>query len=316
MFTLDQEIEEICESHAGINLIYVTDPTNLTETNLNPPSGGGPGTPTPVQPPEIYKIWFRKYTAQYKEKSGTGPGGDYEEKELTFLLPKKRASVEHFKRQVLNRHIAAFAYNPNGDQHTFAWAKVTWVYDSNKRLGEDEAYEFKISCVDLLKDYVTLPANQDPVGTDEPIPGDTEITTTTPVGNGTTTTVYGDCCITVNHVVLGYVPPPTGNTTIKNQIVVGSDLNKYIIDKEGVSMKVGSGIAKAVFTTGHTFSLPSYWDIADFNTDILVYRNGQIQNKVTTLTDIGQYTGSGDTLNISPDWALDSGEFLTVIKIN
>lgn len=313
-----QEIDKICDTYPGITQIFITDPQNLDETNLNPAPGAGPGAPIPEQGPNIYEIKYRDYEADYVEEMQTGPGGDYAEKTIKFYLPMKRAAVQHLIRQCANRHVAIIAYDRYANQITIPYGKLSYKYSTGKKFGDNEGYDVTVRGVDLLKDFIILPENENPVAENLQAPGEQTSAELQPIGNGGVS-AQASCCVTVNLIQLSYVPPLTGNTTIVNQIVKGSDGVTYFIDHQGTAAKIHSDTAKVRYeppTSGPLFDLPPDWQVNDPEKDLLIIRNGVVQKITDSLSDINQVIANGGQVAISPSWPLESGEYLDVIRIN
>jgi hypothetical protein len=312
MFLLSDVIDKICESHAGIVRIRITDPMNLTNDILGDPLNG-----LLVPTNDIYDINYRNYNAEYTESSGNNSAGDFITKEITCLVPRRRNAVEDLIRKCANRHVGIVAFNQYDQKIILPKAKLSYSYTSGKKLGDNEAYELRFKAYDDLKGNYYIPDVVTPAGINNPTPGLTPIIGTSPIGNQSPPPPEPVCCITIVPTQLSTTPTAVGNAII-NQIVIGADGNKYFIDHLGAATVIGVGgtTARILFTTpGTTYNLPAAWIVSQ--SDLLVIRNGKVQLAVSTLIDIDQYILTGNVIEIHPDWPLDaSGEYIEVIRLS
>lgn len=301
MLTLDA-IEQICDNIAGVTTIYITDPNNVDEAF------------NALTPAIYYKIEYQKNSGKYNEKSQRGDGGDYADQELTFFLPKRRAAVQTMIRRCADRRISAFFTTKEGSDLQMINCRFTYEYTSGQIPGEQEGYTVTLVGTKLNRGYSVVNGNASPAGNNLTVPGDMTQIGTTPVGNEVVAAA-ADCCVTIQTAPLLYVPPLTGNDTLLNMFVIGSDGNRYFIDSQGVSLKVHSEVQKhrVVGPTEDTvFTLP--WQVIDPK-NLAVFRNGVFSKENPPPTDINEHSISTDQATIAPNEKLAAGEYIDFLLI-
>jgi hypothetical protein len=302
MLTLES-IAQICDSIGGLNEIYITDPRNMSATD------------TPVDPFIFYKIEYNRFSGSYNESSNRDEGGDYVDQTMQFSVPVKRAAVQTMIRRCSNRRIAVSATLRSGEKVVISEGRFTYEYNTGSELSDDEGYKITIKGKKLNKGYKVVNGNASPNGNNLVVPGDTTTVGTVPIGNETSQ-LSAECCVTIQTSPLLYIPPLSGNDTLKNMFVIGSDGNKYFIDSQGVSMKVDSDVKRHRVegpTEDTVFTLP--WLVVDPTKDLIVFRNGNFSKYNPPPSDIDQHGSDGTTAQINPAFPLEAGEFIDFIKL-
>lgn len=141
------QIEKICRSFGGVNLIQIILPEGL----ITPIDSGC----TLVQSENLeflgaelepFSIAFARNSAQFSERHvSSNRAGDYFEQSLSFEVPKSRLVVSRNIQFLKNRRVHILFRDRNGQVRIILFAHVTADTSTRQKRAERNGYVFKAS---------------------------------------------------------------------------------------------------------------------------------------------------------------------------
>jgi len=297
-----EDIESLCSLHlrqlGGLKRIRITDFENFTGTEVAPGS-------------DIYTINFRPFTASYDDDGKTSRSGDFHTAMVKTYVPRHRFLAEKLIMELADRRCIVYALDWNGDEHLLFGARFMSKFSTGAQLADSNGYEWKWELDYVKKPFISAKILADLDGDEGVIPGEDTGGGTSP-GPGTPTPEAG-CCITVNTTPIAYLPTPTGNIAHRNKFITSTiDGNVYVIDKNGASIKTGSGSKYQAFNGPAASVTPTGFNLAD-TTKLIVIKNGVVMQYNPAMADMYMYNIVGVT--VVPFLGLESGDLLQIYQI-
>lgn len=285
------DIIRVCHSHSGVKTISLTNTDNISMST---------GLPVVINSNLVYTIVFRRGSGGFTEKSRDSKAGQFIEQNLDMYVNAKRFDMDYILGQLLNNRCHVIYTDFNGLGEVMLNSKISFQYNSGKKLGTDSnGYKVEFNCqtvkkyMDLSGIGITIPTGADPVPGEE-----TGVTSEGEVGGNTTPPFY----VVINPTQLLTTPPLSGNTTNLNTYVTGADGNNYFIDHLGNAMqlpvfpKYDLKFTSGDFS-GNTLTVPGATPLPTSNDLYHIYLNGDLVTySATATTDTQYFNRSGQQL--------------------
>lgn len=302
-----ETIKSLCElglkNVPGIRTLSFTDSRNMSALGQIAPGS------------TIYSVSFRSWSGQVDDDHSTSGAGDSYTKTATIYVPRYRYTCERIIQELVDRKVVVFVTDRNGDQHVIHYARFASRFSTGKRAGDSNGYEWSFSGRDRKKrffanlslteltgeGYTPAAGDQGPLepAEDPAIP------------------VLEDCCVTVLVTPVPEAPLPEGNILNLNKFVtVAGTGEKYFIDKNGRSMKLGgAGLSKErILGTGAAI----YTLTNNYDPDKVIINRTQnvlIRELSPPPTEIHTFNIVDDQLILPTDWPLEAGEYIEIYQV-
>ncbi|MBK9391960.1 MAG: hypothetical protein IPN68_17880 [Bacteroidetes bacterium] len=208
------EIEDICSVASGIKKIQITTVDNVA-------AGGSHAV---IDAQKVFRVYFRKNTATYKEKSESSEQNKKIAQEISFFLPGRRTSVDLLIEKIINKRIVVTYEDWAGATGMLYKASMSYEYGPGRKRTDGNGYDMKFTTEKVIGSLA-----YEGVLIDLPDPG-------TPWEGAVPGIMLQNTWVLVEPEIILTIPEQTGNTEYLNKFVVAPNGIKYFIDVTGRAM--------------------------------------------------------------------------------
>ncbi|HNQ31625.1 MAG TPA: hypothetical protein PKJ68_04040 [Candidatus Woesebacteria bacterium] len=301
-----EDVKSLCElglkNLPGVRSMSFTDAANINEYGvLNPLA-------------TIYKVAYRNWSGEIRDEHQLSRAGDYYVKSIEVYVPRYRAVCERIIEELMDRKVAVFATDKNGQDHQIHFATFSSKMSTGRRGGDSNGYVWTFTGKDRKKRFLGSLDEVDMTG-ESGVPPAADEPNLSPAPDPETP-MFESCCVTVLVTPIPEAPLPTGNILNLNKFVtVAGSGEKYFIDKDGTSILLTASLfrERIIGDGSYTYTLSH-----DYDPDKVIINRTQntiIRELAPPPTEIHTFDIQGDQLILPEDWPLEPGEYVEIYQV-